>query len=214
MPQLLTDHDRPVPYITAWTHETPNSRSLEVRHAPKGPFLRYTDEGPGDRDWRGILLIRQPLARGKGRPDYEAVHARRQMLCMRNMLCQVCGHPVEEAEGAEDGSFLFVLPGDRTITDGYRTTSPPLCGDECRRRSLTHCPHLRRAHTTVRARYALPWGVAGIVHDPHTLAERSEALVHVPHDDDLLALTVAYRCVVALAGITDLTTTPDGHRPT
>lgn len=128
-----------VPYITTWSRERHITPPLERRTGRQGPYLAYRDETAYDRH-HGTLWIRQPMARGKGRALLQEVHALRQRQCMTRLLCQVCATDCVEATG-ERQLFLMRDTG-RPITEGERTTSPPVC-PSCVPPSVQDCPHLR-----------------------------------------------------------------------
>ncbi|MGW2547763.1 hypothetical protein ACWC5I_44570 [Kitasatospora sp. NPDC001574] len=198
----------PVPYITRWSGEPIGHPDLTTARGSHGHFLAYADEhAVADRHWRGPLIARQPIARGRGTAELRDVHVRRQLRCMRDMLCQICARRVE---GVRDDSFLFLFRGVRPIPDGHLTTVPPVCGDECAGTALRSCPYLARGHTAVRARHVLPWGIAGILHDQATLAKSSDRLVWIPFDSERVRWAVAHRAVVSLHGVTPVAIRAEG----
>jgi hypothetical protein len=141
-----------------------------------------------------------PAVRGAGRPNLAGVHALRQRQAMNHMLCQVCGR---STFGRSDERHLFLMGerNGRPITDGERTTVPPV-HEACAAESLRDCPHLRHGAVAAWAQYAQPWGIAGIVHDPQSLAPlpaaKGEELTFVAYESDLLRWTIAMRDVVSL----------------
>ncbi|WP_328915038.1 MULTISPECIES: hypothetical protein [unclassified Streptomyces] len=93
------------------------------------------------------------------------MHGLRQRVAMGGLRCQICAGP---ADRNADG-VLWLLdadPGDPSLRNGQeRTAHPPVCMP-CAVRSTTACPHLRRAHTLVRASSFALWGVRGALYQP------------------------------------------------
>ncbi|PJE93926.1 hypothetical protein CUT44_31615 [Streptomyces carminius] len=147
----------------------------------------YLDETPYDRDGHGVLWVRQALARGSGRPQFQNVHVLRQRRAVRRMLCQVCGGP-----------WLFVLRDvGRPVEEGERTTAPPVCVP-CARVSVRQCPRLREGYAATLVGRPSPWGVAGIVHHPATLEPVGGSLHEVAHEDPAIRWVTAHRLVLEL----------------
>ncbi|MFF1420614.1 hypothetical protein [Streptomyces sp. NPDC058280] len=100
--------------------------------------------------------------------------------------------------------FLMAAKDGRAITEGERTTTPPVC-EPCALESVRACPHLREGHAAALVQYTALWGVAGIVHEPTTLApllSDDDGLTEVSYDDPLIRWTLAYRTVVTLHRVT------------
>ncbi|MFJ2111904.1 hypothetical protein ACIOEX_08320 [Streptomyces sp. NPDC087850] len=150
-----------VPYIAKWSAEQPP----DLRIVAKGQGIGYADERPYDRDTDGVLWTRVPSLPGKGRPEFGRVHALRQLRAMRELLCQVCGHP---AHRSADG-VLWLLGEDSGDADFWTTdlttAHPPLCMP-CALTSLRACPHLRERYTALRVRAFAPAGVQGALYRP------------------------------------------------
>ncbi|MEU4896221.1 hypothetical protein AB0B12_26295 [Streptomyces sp. NPDC044780] len=165
--------------------------------------IGYADEyGIADRR-RGVLWIRVPVKHGAGAPLLGRVHALRQRQAMHHMLCQFCGRPTDDRA---DGRYLFLLHAvsGRTIADGERTTTPPVC-DGCALEVLGRTSTLREC-VAVLVEDAAVWGVAGIVYAPEPLrpvpSEHGEPFTLVAYDDPRLPWTLACREVLALHGCT------------
>ncbi|HEX5568367.1 MAG TPA: hypothetical protein VFY14_15830 [Streptomyces sp.] len=150
----------PVPYVAAWSTETSATTSaLTVR--PDGAGLAYRDETPADRDRHGVLWARLCQAPGEGRPNFRALHSRRQRRAMLGLLCQVCGGPADRTARG----WLFLLsrpePAERAPhwPEGALCTKPPVCRP-CAVLAVRHCPQLTEP-VTVRCRKPRVWGVFG-----------------------------------------------------
>lgn len=187
-----------VPYIASWSHEKLRRPPVVRRAGPDGESIGYPGEPAYDRDERGVLWVRQTLARGKGRPKYHTVHALRQRRAMRYLLCQVCGEAMPGNSDDGDGRPLFVLRDvGRPIAEGERTTSPPVCVP-CARISVRECPRLREGHVAALVGRTHIWGVAGIVYHPATLEPLGGPLQVVAYDDPAIWWVVACRLVLTL----------------
>ncbi len=192
-----------VPYIASWTGENAPPAAITTRHGRDGMGIGYADEyGIADRR-RGALWIRVPAKPGAGAPLLDRVHALRQRQAMNFMLCQYCGRPTDDRP---DGRHLFLLPAGagRPVTDGERTTTPPVC-DGCAVETWG-CPSARRECVAVWVEEVTAWGVAGDVYAPATLppvpGEHGERFTLVAYGDPRLRWTLACREVVALHGCT------------
>ncbi|MEE1941041.1 hypothetical protein V1L54_16795 [Streptomyces sp. TRM 70361] len=195
----LTQDARPgtVPYIAAWSRERTYRPAMARRAVGDGEGVGYLDETPYDRDGRGVLWVRQALARGSGRPQFQNVHVLRQRRAVRRMLCQVCGHPTPRG-----GPWLFVLRDvGRPVEEGERTTAPPVCAP-CARLSVRQCPRLREGYAAALVGRAEVWGVAGIVHHPATLEPADGSLHEVAHEDPAIRWVTAHRLVLELRDCT------------
>ncbi|MCI3223974.1 hypothetical protein [Streptomyces sp. NP-1717] len=192
-----------VPFITPWTGEQAQPGTVVLRTGRGGQGIGYADElSHIDRRY-DALWIRRAAVRGLGKPDLAAVHPHRQRQAMSHMLCQVCG---TSTFGRPDERHLFLMRSadGRPITDGEQTATPPVC-EPCAIESVGACPHLRKGYTAALVDRAQMWGVAGIVHDPDTLAP-----VHGPEgrptavslDSPLIRWTLAACTVVTLHGCT------------
>ncbi len=150
-----------VPYIAAWSTERPTRQPLVAR----GSGIGYTDEHPYDRDAHGVLWMRAPSSRGRGRPEFGKVHPLRQRRAMRGLLCQVCG---EAADRNEQG-VLWLLRDERGSEPGWPegvgATHPPVCVP-CAVKSTQLCPHLRGRFLAVRVRESAVCGVYGVRYRP------------------------------------------------
>ncbi|MGV9849245.1 hypothetical protein ACWDWU_10670 [Streptomyces sp. NPDC003442] len=191
-----------VPYIAPWTGENAPPASIMTRHGRDGMEIGYADEyGIADRR-RGALWIRVPVKPGVGAPLLDRVHALRQRQAMNFMLCQCCGRPTDDRR---DGRRLFLLDaGTGPITDGERTTTPPIC-DGCALEAWGR-PSARRGRVALLVEEATAWGVAGVGYAPATLrpvpGEHGERFTFVAYGDPRLRWTLACREVVALHGCT------------
>ncbi|MFD3714916.1 hypothetical protein [Streptomyces sp. NPDC058677] len=155
-----------VPYITArHGEEAALASTLCARPGPRGGLF-YTDEGPGDRDARGVLWARCSQNRDGnavlGKPRWKDVHPARQRECMEQLLCQGC---VQQASRTSLGYlFLASSPSDATSTEwveGYRTAQPPLCLQHAAI-ATERCGHLlREGVVALRARVPRLYGVLG-----------------------------------------------------
>lgn len=119
------------------------------------------------------------------------------------MLCQVCG---TSTFGRPDERHLFLMRSadGRPITEGEQTSTPPVC-EPCAVESVGACPHLRKGYTAALVERAQMWGVAGLVHDPHTLAPvhgPGGRPVAVSPESLLIRWTLAACTVVTLHGCT------------
>ncbi|MGW1039526.1 hypothetical protein [Streptomyces sp. bgisy153] len=206
MTRQLKWEGTPVPYITPWSYEKVRWDPLVRGCGLGGEGLRYADEDPAVDRHMGVLRLRVSLARGKGEPIFERVHALRQVQAMIRMLCQVCGEPTYNPA---DERHLFLVrsgPGN-PLREGETTASPPVHAS-CAKEAVQHCPPLRRGYTAALVKYASPWGVAGIAYDPMTLKplpmkKKDLKLVKVPYtDDQRLRWVLAAREVVELRGVT------------
>ncbi|MFE2181377.1 hypothetical protein [Streptomyces sp. NPDC059455] len=192
-----------VPYIAPWTGENAPPATITTRLGRGGMGIGYADEyGIAERR-RGALWIRVPVKPGAGAPLLDRVHALRQRQAMNFMLCQYCGRPTDDRR---DGRRLFLLHAGtgRPITDGEKTTTPPVCEGcavEARGR-----PSARRGCVAVLVEEATAWGVAGLGYAPATLrpvpGEHGERFTFVAYGDPRLRWTLACREVVALHGCT------------
>lgn len=156
-----------VPYITARHGEQGDSLSnLSLRPGGKGLF--YLDEGPGDRDERGVLWARCSQSRyGNevvGRPRWRDVHPSRQRECMEALRCQVC---VQQSSRTALG-YLFLatyrteMPADGW--EGHLTAQPPLCLEHARA-AVEQCGHLvRDGAVALRAKVPRLHGVIGTLY--------------------------------------------------
>ncbi|WP_063728816.1 hypothetical protein [Streptomyces sp. RTd22] len=190
-----------VPYISSWSAETACIPSVVRKFGNMGPFLAYADETAYDRGQHGALWVRQPLARGKGHPLMDSVHALRQRQAMRHMLCQVCRTPAVEA--SPERQIFLLKAADGPLVDGTRTTAPPVCSS-CAPLATDSCPRLSTGgHVAAWVERAEPWGVAGVLYDPETLRPvHDEGLVRVAHGSEEFRWVIAHREVVILHGCT------------
>ncbi|MET9293066.1 hypothetical protein [Streptomyces sp. NPDC003077] len=153
-----------VPYITARQGEEADSHfSLCSRFGKDGrQQLAYIDEGPDDRDPRGVLWARlshsiHPDGLPAGSPKWRMVHPARQRECMLLLRCQVCVQPLKHPNGV-----LFLETAAQAAPDGpVQTAQPPVCLQHARM-AAERCPHLaRKGHVALMAnRYPL-YGVIG-----------------------------------------------------
>lgn len=178
-----------VPYITVRQGETPDKeRHLCARPGPDGrQRLAWVDEGPGDRDLRGVLWgrVSQELGvdrRPDGVPRWRLVHPARQRETMLHLQCQVCVTRVRDVRrhtaGAARPGVLFLAAADSDLAGPVRTAQPPVCVEHARL-SAQSCPHLvRHGHVALLARRYRLYGVIGA---PYTATGRG--LCRLPADD-------------------------------
>ncbi|WP_073229410.1 hypothetical protein [Streptomyces sp. NBRC 110465] len=203
MTRTYTQQGLTVPYIAAWSGEQVHAPKLERRAARGGPCLGYVDESPYDRDQYGALWVRQSIARGRGRANFATVHALRQRQAAVRLLCQVCG--TDTLTISPDRQLFVLRDTGQPVTEGERTTAPPLCLP-CARVSVRDCPHLRTGHVAAWVSLPQVWGVAGIVYDPKTLRPvplpGNRPMAEIAYDDLHIRWTLASRHVSVLHGVT------------
>ncbi|MER5887769.1 hypothetical protein ABT160_28470 [Streptomyces sp. NPDC001941] len=194
---------RRVPYVTCWSAEKVLPGRI-VRH-PRRAGIAYPDEVRTDRDIERALWVRQGLGRGGGEPVMAGVHPLRQRQCMADNACQVCGHPaVLDQRGYV---FLMRSPSGVPVREGERTVAPPVCAG-CVPEAVRDCPPLARGFVAAHVGSYEFWGIAGIIHDPHTLSplphDVAEPLPQVAFEDPRFCWTLAARVVVSLRDVTPL----------
>ncbi len=155
-----------IPYITRRRGEV-GDLALMLGVLPRLTGLRYLDEGPGDRDHRGVLWARcsQLLEDGMpvGTPEFGEVHPARQRDAMMRLRCQVC---LESASKTSLGYlFLAARPSDHRMEPGWPegalTAQPPLCLEHARV-AIEECHHLvAGGHVAIRAKRPRLHGVIG-----------------------------------------------------
>ncbi|WP_328736570.1 hypothetical protein [Streptomyces bobili] len=194
-----------VPYITAWTGEfLPQPPVIRIV-GRGGEGIGYEDEHPVTDRRHEALWVRSGLAQGRGRPDFNRINVHRLKRAVRYSLCQVCG---DTALGwrADDERALHLVGAATPIAEGETTAAPPvhpLCAVE----AIENCPPLGRGHAAALVEYSPLWGVAGVVHDPVTLAplpspgSRPGDLQHVHVGDKEIRWTLANFTVVSLHGV-------------
>lgn len=194
-----------VPYITSWTAESVPQPPVIRIFGRGGEGIGYADEEPLVDRRHEALWARSSIAPGRGEPVFHRVNSRRQQRAMRYSLCQVCG---EAAIGwRADERTLHLLGGDTPIAEGETTTAPPV-HPACAVEATENCPPLRRGHAAALVEFSPLWGVAGIVHDPVTLAPlpnsgpRLNELQHVHIGAKQIRWTLASFTVVSLHGVT------------
>lgn len=194
-----------VPYITAWTAEcVPQPPTIRIVGVG-GEGIGYKDEDPLTDRRHEALWIRSALAPGRGRPDFRRINSHRQKRAMRYSLCQVCGETT--GDDRADERTLHLLGGDTPIAEGETTAAPSL-HPSCAVESVENCPPLRHGYTAALVEFSPLWGVAGIVHDPVTLAPlprrgpRPGELEHVHVGDKQIRWTLANFTVISLHGVT------------
>lgn len=162
--QLL--RPRVVPYITA-RHGEEGEVAAMLGVLPGGRGLCYLDEGPRDRDGRGVLWARctQALEGGEpaDRPRWREVHPSRQRETMESLRCQVCVRPANRTPLG----FLFLetLPAESDTTvdryEGVLTAQPPLCLEHAQA-AAEQCGHLaKKGAVALRVRVPRLYGVIG-----------------------------------------------------
>ncbi|WP_331719489.1 hypothetical protein [Streptomyces sp. NBC_01174] len=192
----------PVPYIAPWDTEPMLRPPLARRRGRNGQWiLCYRDETPYDRDSFGALWTRQALARGRGVPDFAAVHALRQRQAMSRLLCQVCGR--DTLTDTPDRQLHIMADTGQPVAEGELTTSPPVCLP-CARIAVRMCPHLRSGHVAAWVELPQAWGVYGLQYDLTTLAPVDTGPIEVGYDDARIQWTIAARHVSILRGVTPI----------
>lgn len=166
-----------VPYITLREGEEASSTvTLAARpRGFKGGGLYYTDEGPRDRDERGVLWARCSQNRQGnqvlGKPSWSEVHPSRQRECMEALLCQGCAQ--QPSRTSLGYLFLATPPPGATTTDwveGHQTAQPPLCLEHAVV-ATERCGHLlREGVVALRSRVPRLYGVLGTVYESNGLA--------------------------------------------
>ena len=206
-----------VPYITFREDEEPVSVAMLGAMPPGGPRdgLFYVNEGPGDRDERGVLWARCSQNRNGstvlGKPRWSDVHPSRQRECMEQLLCQGCARqPSRTSLG-----YLFLASPPRDVSsaewvEGYRTVQPPLCLAHAKI-ATERCGHLlREGAVALRARVPRLYGVLGTYYEfkgflPPEPAEIDPEVVNVPlsyRDRRYTRWILASQLVRELRGVT------------
>ncbi|MFF5655139.1 hypothetical protein [[Kitasatospora] papulosa] len=197
-----------VPFIAMWSHETA-LRPQVIRASYRGVWgIGYTDKLEVADRRHGALWVRRAVARGKGTPALAGVHPLRQRQAMAHLLCQVCGNSTFDEHWKFWGErHLFLMraldPG-QVISDGETTDSPPV-PLPCALESVEACSHIRQGWTAALVKDARPWGVAGVLHDPLTLAPKigpGKRLIERPFGHEEYAWINAARELVQLEGVT------------
>ncbi|MEU2874151.1 hypothetical protein ABZ769_33985 [Streptomyces olivoreticuli] len=199
-----------IPYITTRKGERDEaaSRLGVLPHAG----LSYVNEGPGDRDSRGVLWARCSQSRDTagrltGVPLFREVHPARQRECMTSLRCQIC---VQQASRTDAG-YLFLQsrhpedPKEPGWPEGTLTAQPPLClkhgvlsGEEC--------VHLASAgFIALRSRRPRLYGVTGTryrLNGTFSLEPVTDEHVTVPYGDPTAAMFLASQLVRRLGDVT------------
>lgn len=158
---------RLVPYITLREGEEGAPDNL-IMIAERGHRLRlhYRDEGPDDRDLRGVLWGRCSQNRRNdrnmptGRPVWKLMHPARQRETMQAMLCQVCVQPAKTPAG-----WIFLAGPDDHAPDATSiiTAQPPVCAKHVRA-AANLCPHLGGRPMVFLVQSAPLFGVHGTLY--------------------------------------------------
>ncbi|RBQ21445.1 hypothetical protein DP939_01645 [Spongiactinospora rosea] len=123
MADLVTWQGDPVPYLTRWTGET--AVGGEPRHT-RGGLLAYPIPEP--EDWAyGVLWRRLRQAPGVGRPEFRAVHTGRQLACLRDGRCQICGDLARTADRRVPWLFSVAEADRLRQSQDAWTATPPTC---------------------------------------------------------------------------------------
>ncbi len=180
------------PYVIAYADEVLPQHVLFAEH-PSGPRLRHARPRPGD--WgHGVLRARQRTHR-RGRPNFQAVNARRQWQCIDRGRCQVCGR---SAYDPESGRLWWLLSDDGRSADQGYTNAPPTCRT-CIPEAITQCPHLRRSAAVYTTAGIRPYGVLANLYEPlGTLAFPVAEGVELTFSSDLLGKALATQLLVLL----------------
>ncbi|MFE9679483.1 hypothetical protein ACFYO5_36165 [Streptomyces sp. NPDC006259] len=204
VPARFTWKGMRVPYIAPWTGEIREQPRPERRPLNLGGGIAYLDEHRLYDRHAGILWLRMGAVRGAGTPILAGVNTQRQSQAMDRQLCRICG---ATTYGRADGTHLYLLAEreGRPIAQGEQTASPPV-HEDCAAEALRECPHLREGAVAARVERPEPWGIAGMVHDPVTLAPLPSTmrggLTFLPYTALKLLWTVAHLDVVSLYGCT------------
>ncbi|MFF7452191.1 MULTISPECIES: hypothetical protein [unclassified Streptomyces] len=205
-PRQFTWNDVRVPYIAPWTGEIRVQPKLERRPLQRGGGISYVDEHRLHDRQAGVLWLRMGAVRGVGTPILAGVNSHRQRQAMDRQLCQVCGSTTYDSTD-ERHLFLMAEREGSPIAEGEQTASPPI-HEVCAAEALRDCPHLRKGAVAAWVKRPLPWGVAGMLHDPATLAPRPSnerrGLTFVPYTSLKLLWMVAHLDVVSLHGCTSV----------
>ncbi|MFD4320463.1 hypothetical protein [Streptomyces sp. NPDC058548] len=160
---LLTYKGVPVPAVTGWSVE----REMTPAVVPRGFGIGFADpmlDARARDPWK-VLWRMWTLGRGKGEPEFAAVHPLRQRRAALHMLCQVCDQPAHD----EKLGALFVLGANSTSGTGpiqnLELTSEPPIHPWCALEARARCPHLRKGYVAARVESPVPWGVRGTVYD-------------------------------------------------
>ncbi|MFF7987128.1 hypothetical protein ACFZDK_50015 [Streptomyces sp. NPDC007901] len=196
-----------VPYITRWTAESVPQPRVVRRVTLAGEGIGFEDEDPRTDRRYGVLHIRSALAPGRCEPEFHLVNPHRQRRAMEHSLCQVCSGPTVGTRA--DGRTLFLLGGAHPIAEGETTAAPPV-HPPCAIEAVENCPPLGRGYAVALVERATLYGVAGVIHDPKTLAplphvgSRPGELAHVDIASAVSPWTLASFTVVSLHGVTSV----------
>ena len=162
---MTTAPDLVVPYITAREGEDADSfLDLRIGCGWDGrQQLRYVNEVPPDRDFRGVLWARYSMSLDSvgnpcGTPRWKLVDPLRQRATMSLLRCQVCTVQLQRKDG-----ILFLEPenGEADYGRRLRTAQPPVCGKHARM-AAERCPRLRsKGHVALLATRFPLYGVIG-----------------------------------------------------
>lgn len=189
-----------VPHVALWSGE--QSLTPEVIATRQG--IGYADERPADRDDRGVLWVRREENPTVGDPEYGGVHARRQYLTMRDLLCQGCGGPADR----DDQGVLWLHEDDRgkwrDWPERLITTHPPVCLP-CARTAIEQCHHLlTNPWVVLRVRDSVLDGVYGQRYIPLGRQVIPADSTVVYYEDPQRAWFLAAQAVRTLRGCTIL----------
>jgi hypothetical protein len=187
-----------VPFITLWSGERRPRVPVVVRHGG----IAYPRERPGDRDRFGVLWQRMVSCPGQGRPNFGAVHARRQRTAMLRLLCQVCGGPSDRT-----GEGVLWLVPTATLDDEpdpLITAEPPVCAP-CAARAVQACPGLRRGYAALRVREFRPAAVRGALYVPGDCAPVQVQAAGIALDDPRIRWVRAGQLLMGLHRYTPAT---------
>ncbi|WP_147268179.1 hypothetical protein [Spongiactinospora rosea] len=181
--------------MTRWSGEAPLGG--RPRHTTGG-LLAYPI--PQEGDWTyGVLWARTASDAGRGEPVSHAIHTARQLTCMRDGLCQMCGNPARTSQGRT----LWLLPAneaERIRGNGTPwTRTPPTC-HPCMPTALDQLPWLRDGDASAfSVAAAKPAAVFGDIHSPggHVEVDITVALDETGTLPDLLGRQL----LVTLSGL-------------
>ncbi|MFF7183155.1 hypothetical protein [Streptomyces sp. NPDC008121] len=190
---LLTHKGVPVPAVTGWSVEREMTPRV-IGFADASLDLRARDP------WK-VLWRLWTLGRGKGEPEFKAVHPLRQRRAALYTLCQVCDQPAED----EERGTLFVLGANGTaglgaIQDLELASEPPV-HPRCAIEAIARCPHLRNGHVAARVQWPVPWGVRGTRYGlTRSWPKQRPEQVNVSYASEDRRLVLADRVLIELHG--------------
>lgn len=188
----LPVYDRmPVPFVAVWEQERggPSMQWENGTVRPVGPNAHLAVKEDG------IWMLRTPWRIGEGRPDFGSTHSERQRICMRDLVCQVCGR----SRGHYFGDPLWTIPNEPELMQAYSehglSANPPVCA-WCYTIVGRICPHIRRGGVLVLHCKTKPRIVA-VDGDVFTTRHGHERGM-IPYDSPLRSMILARQFIVQL----------------